>query len=594
MKKNESKRIGFFKSISFQITLIYVVLLALFVLFSFFTMDAMGGIKDQAVESLDSSSETLITLGSMKANVSTAVSDVAGLARICTQADTEDSIKKRNAANYRIEIESLHNRLAKQEAYLRENSLWEMFTPGKTAVQDATDKLEVYFQDVFTILDMVEAGKYDDAFTLMDGQYQEDLQAAQTSIKVMEDDVVVVVDRVGPAIEDKLVKISHSALIMTVFVALLIVLSLFFMRLSITNKIRSITKEISSIVSEIDEGRGDMSRRLVTMTQNELSLIVGGFNSFMDTLQQIIDKVKDGTEVLEESSSNVSGRISEVSENIMNTSAAMEELSATMDSVANVTQDLNHRMEDVNKAADDIRNGAVEGLETVHKIKESASAIKADTVARKDGAKGRVEDLSKTLEQSVRDAEKVSQINDLTTNIMDIAKRTNLLSLNASIEAARAGEAGKGFAVVASEIGDLAANSHQTAENIQSISTEVTAAVNALSEDATRVIEFINDTILNDYDTFGNIGDDYMNTSDTISEMVQDFTDRADVLSKTMNAMLEGINSISQSIDESSEAIMLSAESSQEIVNEISEIDSAVQTNTQVSDDLTTSVAMFQ
>jgi len=65
--------------------------------------------------------------------------------------------------------------------------------------------------------------------------------------------------------------------------------------------------------------------------------------------------------------------------------------------------------------------------------------------------------------------EKSAQINDITSVITNIAKQTNLLSLNASIEAARAGEQGRGFGVVAEEIKKLASQSHTNAERIEEI-----------------------------------------------------------------------------------------------------------------------------
>ena len=92
-----------------------------------------------------------------------------------------------------------------------------------------------------------------------------------------------------------------------------------------------------------------------------------------------------------------------------------------------------------------------------------------------------IETLNNVVEESsakIRELEELSRkIEEFAGVIGSIAKKTNILSLNASIEAARAGEHGQGFAVVAGQVRDLAAQSAKSSKLITDTIVQVQSSV---------------------------------------------------------------------------------------------------------------------
>jgi methyl-accepting chemotaxis protein len=105
----------------------------------------------------------------------------------------------------------------------------------------------------------------------------------------------------------------------------------------------------------------------------------------------------------------------------------------------------------------------------------------------------------------------VAELQEMATDVAQIAAQSNLLALNAAIEAARAGEMGRGFTVVAREFRMLSRQSGDTGQHIASkvkiISEAITAAVRSVSasvrqeEITLRSAETTIDKVLNDFRT---------------------------------------------------------------------------------------------
>lgn len=166
--------------------------------------------------------------------------------------------------------------------------------------------------------------------------------------------------------------------------------------------------------------------------------------------------------------------------------------SSLMTSISEMVLALQKRLGEINEGAEIADNTTQKIYDKVIKQKEHTSQIGEcvtevsniaehffETVCQVEVDVKQVSDQAEaTVQRILALGSKAQQIGTVTTAINDIAKRINLLSLNASIEAVQAGEHGQGFAVVAAEIRKLAESTKRSVEDIGELIEDIQSATN--------------------------------------------------------------------------------------------------------------------
>lgn len=353
-------------------------------------------------------------------------------------------------------------------------------------------------------------------------------------------------------------------------------------------------KEITDIIEDIDKREGDLTRRVSVHANQEVAAVGNGINVFMDKLQDIFKVIVNNSTRMESVVGEVRDSVVTSNSSVSDLSALTEELSATMEEMSANASLINTNTESVKQEVDQIAERTSEINAYTREMKEHADSMEASARENMESTGAKVNEILTVLNQAIEDSKSVNQVNSLTDDILNIASQTNLLALNASIEAARAGEAGRGFSVVATEISQLAAASQEAANRIQQINRVVTEAVGNLTEHSNGLVQYMNDSILPEFETFVDAGSAYREKATHIETSMGDFTEKTEVLKKTMAEIADSINTIAHAIEEGVKGVSSAADSTQVLVGDMEDITRHMDENQHIAADLKRETEIFK
>ncbi|MEE0596309.1 MAG: methyl-accepting chemotaxis protein [Agathobacter sp.] len=361
--------------------------------------------------------------------------------------------------------------------------------------------------------------------------------------------------------------------------------------LDIIHSVRNISASINVIAG------GDFVQKVpkkLVNRKDDFGNLAKTLEGMRHSLRGLLAQVKNESANIDNVVESIDANVFTLNSEIEDVSATTQELAASTEETAASADQINSMTQQIDDAAREIATRAQDGAAEAEDIHKRASQSKTNAVENRQKMEQMQAEIRSSLQKALEDAKVVEKIGILADSILNITGQTNLLALNASIEAARAGDAGRGFAVVAEEIRVLAEQSQEAVANIQAVTENVSSAVGNLAKDSNRLLDYVDQDVVESFALFEQMADDYNADATKINELVSDFSATSEELLASINSISEAIDGITLASNDSAAGTTNIAQKTVSIVNESSEVMKSAKVAEQSAEELRKNVDNFK
>ena len=187
--------------------------------------------------------------------------------------------------------------------------------------------------------------------------------------------------------------------------------------------------------------RGELSIDIQDHGRDETGELLRTLAAMQDGLRQMVSAIRETAQFVSTASNEIAAGNLDLSQRTETTAAGLEAAASGMAT-------LNDQLMDSARSAQQAGQLAVQAAEVTASGGRTVTAVEA------------------LMSEIAASSRRIAEIVDV---VDGIARRTNILALNAGVEAARAGDQGRGFAVVAQEVRTLSLRVAESAQQIKAL-----------------------------------------------------------------------------------------------------------------------------